>query len=195
LNAAFAGARNFQRLCPYDAAGLDPRVVERAFVSHPSVIMSDGERSTGANVSPEALRALLKRPLRAPPLDAAEFTFDLSSLQCVRWLVRTILANAGVDNEATGDFVFAINELAETSVRHASGCGQLRIWNDGEHAVAEVSDDGQLDDPLVGRRRPAASDQRGRGLWLTHQLCDLVQVRSSDRSTTVRAYMRVPITG
>jgi anti-sigma regulatory factor (Ser/Thr protein kinase) len=195
LNAAFAGTRDFHRLCPYDAAGLDRRVVERAFVSHPSVVMSDGERRTGANASPEALRALLERPLRAPPADATEITFDRSSLPLVRWVVRTILGNAGVDGDATDDFVLSINELAENSVCHASGGGLLRIWNDGEHAVAEVSDDGRLDDPLVGRRRPAAADQRGRGLWLVHQLCDLVQVRSSDRGTTVRAYTRVPITG
>jgi len=193
VNAAFADARDFRMLCPYDAAGLDPRVVERAFVSHP-VVMSGGARRTGANVSPEALRALLERPLPPPPVDATEITFDLSSLQLLRWVVRTILANAGVDDDATGDFVFAINELAENSVRHASGRGQLRIWNDGENAVAEVSDDGRLDDPLVGRRRPVDVLERGFGLWLTHQLCDLVQVRSSDRGTTVRAYVRVPIT-
>jgi anti-sigma regulatory factor (Ser/Thr protein kinase) len=194
LNAAFAEARNFRLLCPYDAAGLDPRVVERALESHPSVDMGHGERRTGANVSPEALWALLERPLPAPPLDATEITFDLSSLQLLRWVVRTILANAGVDDDSAHDFVFSINELAENSVRHASGRGLLRIWNDGEHAVAEVSDDGRLDDPLVGRRRPAGAGRRGRGLWLTQQLCDLVQVRSSDRGTTVRAYIRVPIT-
>ena len=193
LNAAFAEARAFRLLCPYDAAGLDPRVVEQASISHPSVVVGDGERSTGASASGEALRALLERPLPPSPRDVTEIAFDGSSLDLVRWVVRTILANAGVDEDAAGDFVFSINELAENSVDHASGRGELRIWNDGEHVVAEVSDDGRLGDPLVGRRRPPAADRRGRGLWLTHQLCDLVQVRSSDRGTTVRAHLRVPI--
>ena len=121
-------------------------------------------------------------------------TFDLSSLQLVRSVLRTILANAGLDDDAMRDFVFAINELTENTVRHASGRGQVRIWNDGEHVVAEVSGDSRLDDPLAGRRRPVGARQGGRGLWLTHQLCDLVQVRSSDRGTTVRAYMRVAVT-
>ena len=107
--------------------------------------------------------------------------------------MRLTLANAGIDDDATSDFVLSINELAENSVRQASGGGQVRIWNDGEDWVVEVSDDGRLDDPLVGRRRPARAGLGGRGLWLTHQLCDLVQVRSSDRGTTVRAHMRVPI--
>jgi anti-sigma regulatory factor (Ser/Thr protein kinase) len=193
LNAAFAEARDFRMLCPYDAAGLDPRVVERVYESHPSVVTSDGERRTGAKASAEALRALLERPLPPPPVNATEITFDLSSLQVVRWLVRTTVGNAGMDDDATSDFVFSINELAENSVRQASGRGQVRIWNDGEDCVVEVSDDGRLDDPLVGRRRPARAGLGGRGLWLTHQLCDLVQVRSSDRGTTVRAHMRVPI--
>jgi anti-sigma regulatory factor (Ser/Thr protein kinase) len=192
LNAAFVDARDFRLLCPYDAAGLDPRVVERAYESHPSVVASDGERRTGAEVSAEALRAVLERPLPPAPANASEITFDLASLHIVRWLVRTALANEGMDDDAASDFVFSINELAENSVRHASGLGRMRIWNDGEHVVAEVSDDGRLDDPLVGRRRPTRAGQRGRGLWLTHQLCDLVQVRSCDRGTTVRAHMRVP---
>jgi anti-sigma regulatory factor (Ser/Thr protein kinase) len=194
LNAAFADARDFRMLCPYDAAGLDPGVVERAYESHPSVVTSDGEHKTGAEVSAAALRALLERPLPPPPAHATEISFDLSSLHVVRWLVRTTLANAGVYDEATHNFVFSINELAENSVRHASGRGQMRIWNDGEHAVVEVSDHGRLDDPLLGRRRPAGDLEGGLGLWLTHQLCDLVQVRSSDRGTTVRAHMRAPIT-
>jgi anti-sigma regulatory factor (Ser/Thr protein kinase) len=141
-----------------------------------------------------ALRELLERPLPPPPGDATELDFDLASLQLVRWVVRTIVTNAGLDDGATGDFVLAINELAENSVCHSSGRGHLQIWNDGVHTVAEVSDDGRLDDPLTGRRRPSDAGRRGRGLWLTHQLCDLVQVRSSDRGTTVRAHMRVPIT-
>jgi anti-sigma regulatory factor (Ser/Thr protein kinase) len=190
LNAAFAQARDFRLLCPYDAAGLDPHVVERAYESHPSVVTRDGERGTGAEFSPDALRALLERPMPPAPDDATDLTFDQSSLPLVRWVVRTILANAGVDDDATSDFVFAVNELAENSVRHASGQGQLRIWHDGENVVVEISDDGRLDDPLLGRLRSPDGGERGFGLWLTHQLCDLVQVRSSDRGTTVRARMR-----
>jgi anti-sigma regulatory factor (Ser/Thr protein kinase) len=191
LNAAFAQARDFRLLCPYDAAGLDPHVVERAYESHPSVVTRDGERGTGAEFSPDALRALLERPMPPAPDDATDLTFDQSSLPLVRWVVRTILANAGVDDDATSDFVFAVNELAENSVRHASGQGQLRIWHDGENVVVEISDDGRLDDPLLGRLRSPDGGERGFGLWLTHQLCDLVQVRSSDRGTTVRARMRM----
>jgi anti-sigma regulatory factor (Ser/Thr protein kinase) len=33
---------------------------------------------------------------------------------------------------------------------------------------------------------PAPDREGGRGLYLVNQLCDLVQVRSSDQGTTVR---------
>jgi anti-sigma regulatory factor (Ser/Thr protein kinase) len=41
-------------------------------------------------------------------------------------------------------------------------------------------------DPLAGRLTPAHDQEGGRGLYLVHQLCDLVQLRSSPSGTTVR---------
>ena len=46
------------------------------------------------------------------------------------------------------------------------------------HLACAVRDNGHIDDPLVGRERPRPEQERGRGLWLANQLCDLVQVRS-----------------
>jgi anti-sigma regulatory factor (Ser/Thr protein kinase) len=56
--------------------------------------------------------------------------------------------------------------------------------------VCEVRDGGQLSDPLVGRRRPSSDQIGGRGLWIANQLCDLVQVRSSDEGAVVRLNVR-----
>jgi anti-sigma regulatory factor (Ser/Thr protein kinase) len=39
---------------------------------------------------------------------------------------------------------------------------------------------------MSGRRTPTLEQEGGRGLYLVNQLCDLVQLRSSDRGTTVR---------
>ncbi len=56
--------------------------------------------------------------------------------------------------------------------------------------MAEIRDAGHLADPLAGRRRPAlASVNGGRGLWLIHQLCDLVETRASDSGLTLRMHM------
>jgi hypothetical protein len=60
------------------------------------------------------------------------------------------------------------------------------MWTEPGAAVVEFTDAGRLTDPLVGRRPPASEQYGGRGVYLVHQLCDLVQVRSTPRGTTVR---------
>jgi anti-sigma regulatory factor (Ser/Thr protein kinase) len=52
-----------------------------------------------------------------------------------------------------------------------------------------VTDRGYITDPVVGRRAPKPMQDRGRGLWIANQVCDLVQIRSSDRGTTVRLHV------
>ena len=44
-------------------------------------------------------------------------------------------------------------------------------------------------DPLVGRRRPA--EATGLGLWVVHQVCDLVELRTGPAGTTIRTHMRL----
>ena len=47
-------------------------------------------------------------------------------------------------------------------------------------------------EPLAGRLRPLNPARGGNGLWLANQLCDLVQVRSSEAGTVVRLLVRAP---
>jgi hypothetical protein len=55
--------------------------------------------------------------------------------------------------------------------------GTLRAWQEGSTCVFEVTDQGVIGDPLVGRVPPRADQVGGFGLWLVHRLCDLVQQR------------------
>jgi anti-sigma regulatory factor (Ser/Thr protein kinase) len=80
----------------------------------------------------------------------------------------------------------AASELATNTIRHGGGAGTVAMWLDGSAAVVEFSDAGVLTDPMSGRRTPTLEQEGGRGLYLVNQLCDLVQLRSSDRGTTVR---------
>lgn len=45
------------------------------------------------------------------------------------------------------------------------------------HSLAHVQ---PLDDRFAGRRQPNARQLSGRGLWIAHEPCDLVQARSSE---------------
>jgi hypothetical protein len=56
--------------------------------------------------------------------------------------------------------------------------------------VCQAENSGAIADPLAGRRAPERQQDQGVGLWIVHQLCDLVEVRNGAR-TTVRAHLRV----
>jgi hypothetical protein len=66
----------------------------------------------------------------------------------------------------------------------------LRVWQDVDALICEVSDSGVIDQPLVGRELPAPGIEGGRGMWLVNQLCELVQVRSLATGTVVRLHVR-----
>jgi hypothetical protein len=40
-------------------------------------------------------------------------------------------------------------------------------------------------------RRPAPDASHGHGLWVVHQLCDLVELRTGASGTTIRLHMRL----
>jgi hypothetical protein len=56
-----------------------------------------------------------------------------------------------------------------------------------------VRDSGWIADPLAGTLRPDPdSGMGGRGLWVVHQVCDLVEARSSaNAGTTTRVHMNL----
>ena len=167
-------------LCPYDTNALSPDVVARAAVSH-------GDHPGDADG--------LTSPLRPPPEGAHVVPFRDLDLRAVRQTLAKLAAHVGLTPARTDDLVLAVDEVATNSVRYGGGGGTLRLWIDGDAVVCEITDGGQIIDPLVGRRRPAVDAAGGRGLWLVHQLCDLVQIRSDGGGAVVRMRMdgsRVP---
>ena len=82
--------------------------------------------------------------------------------------------------------MLAVHELATNSVRHGGGAGTVGMWTTPSAVIVEFTDAGRVTDPLTGRMMPLVDQAGGRGVFLVNQLCDLVQVRSSDRGTTIR---------
>ena len=53
-----------------------------------------------------------------------------------------------------------------------------------------MHDSGWITDPLAGRIRHGPDD-RGHGLWLVNQVCDLVEIRTSKAAgTVIRLHLR-----
>ena len=190
INVAFAQVSGFRLLCPYDTERLAAGVVAEARRSHPSVFEPAGSRPSPGYVGDAGAAELPASVLPAPPGSAAELEFAADALVDVRAMAREVALAAGLHADAATDVALLVNELATNSVRHGGGRGLARAWQDAGTVVVEVRDRGRIQDPLVGRRRPGADPATPRGLWLVHQLADLVQVRTSDEGTVVRAHLR-----
>ncbi|HEY2505333.1 MAG TPA: anti-sigma factor RsbA family regulatory protein [Streptosporangiaceae bacterium] len=110
--------------------------------------------------------------------------------------VRAVTAQraraAGLSPDRVTDLVIAVGELAANTLAHTRGSGTLAIWSTSTEVICQVSDTGRIADPLAGTLQPGpGSARRGRGLWVVHQLCDLVQLRTGQSGTTVRLHMRL----
>jgi anti-sigma regulatory factor (Ser/Thr protein kinase) len=184
LNVAFDVATPFWLLCPYNLEALAADVIDEAHRTHPFVVR--GEQRQAGGFRPVDLADPFDRPVPPRPAEAGHLSFQTGDLRRVRAFVATRAEQAGLDQQAAEAMVLAVNEVATNSLSHGGGRGELRAWTDGRSLVVEVSDQGHITSPLVGRLRPAPEARDGAGLWLANQLCDLVQIYSSARGTAVR---------
>jgi len=186
LNPVFAEGRSWSLLCPYDACALSDDELEQAAGTH-KLISREGrtEESAAFDAGFDCLAGELTPPRVRPD----SVSFELTELSEVRRRVAAAAERAGMASSTVADLVTAASELAANSVMHGGGTGTLRLWRENGSLVAEVEDGGRIEDQLVGRLRPGLAQEGGRGLWLANQLCDLVQIRSSEAGTVVRLHV------
>ncbi|HEY6491985.1 MAG TPA: ATP-binding protein [Trebonia sp.] len=114
------------------------------------------------------------------------YTTNLSE---VRALAEKQARMAGLPDDRVIDFVIAIGEVAGNTVRHAQSPGSMEIWSDGNEIICEIRDNGFIADPLAGSHPPPPDANGGHGLWLVHQVCDRVDLRSDENGTVIRLHM------
>lgn len=192
LNLAVPPEVPFWLLCPYDTAGLPASVLAEARRSHPAAGGDADPHVAGRYQGTERAETLFAADLPDVRVPLRERQFTGESLRSVKEEVLGEATRAGVEPDRAADLVLGVHEVATNSVVHGPGGGVLRIWRDEDALVCEVRDGGHIDDPLVGRRAPSVHHVDGRGLWMTNQLCDLVQVRSHAAGTTVRIHTWLP---
>lgn len=133
--------------------------------------------------------------LGPPPADRRglwEIPFAGDDLHELRQLLSGWAAREAMDSESVEDLVLSVHEIATNSVRHGGGSGMLRLWRTRTSLVCEVEDTGRIEDPAsAGALRPGTSPAEGRGLWIAHQLCDLVEIHSGSDGTQVRMHKRL----
>ncbi|MFD3549898.1 anti-sigma factor RsbA family regulatory protein [Streptomyces sp. NPDC058655] len=187
INLAFTG-RPVSILCPYDTA-LPGEVLAQAYRTHPVVGDPGAYRASSHYTDPHEVSRDCDIPLPEPK-DAVVVPFGERRLAFVRDEADRWAADAGLPQARRTDWILAIAEATSNSVRHGGGRGILRLWcADGEF-IAEISDQGMLADPLTGRRRPDPRGANGgRGVWIMHQLCDLVEIRAGVQGLVLRLHM------
>jgi anti-sigma regulatory factor (Ser/Thr protein kinase) len=192
LNLAFRDTAGFFLLCPYDTSALDPAVIDEAHRSHPFVSGDGVERDDIRYRGLEELAGPFAEPLPDPQEEPQWRVFQTGTLSAVRQFVSARAIAAGFSTKTAEDLVVAVNEVATNSAVHGGGGGVLRIWREDSVLICEIHDTGYIDDPLAGYVRPDRSRAGGFGLWLTNQICDLVQVRTFAGGNAVRMHMRLP---
>ena len=192
LNVAFGSGPGWTLVCPYDTATLDSDVIAECRCSHPHIRENGVAEASGEYRGLDAISAPFGRSLPEPDTAPDELAFDLSRLVDVRHSVADAARQAHLDDDRAQDLIVAVHEVAANSVRHGGGTGVLRTWNGGAGVTCEIRDAGVITEPLVGRLRPRHAANGGNGMWLANQLCDLVQVRSSQAGTVVRLLVRAP---
>ena len=118
--------------------------------------------------------------------------FELANLLDVRRDVQQAGSQCGLTDLRLYYFVVAVNEVMTNAIHHGGGHGTLRIAWAGEYFECEVVDAGPGIPPekLDPATAPAADTLTGRGLWLTRQLCDKVEVVSDSTGTRVTLIFR-----
>jgi anti-sigma regulatory factor (Ser/Thr protein kinase) len=179
LNLAFAGAPiPFNLACPYDISSLSADVISESKVSHAFL---GGQRSPAFHFN----GGFMSGPLTPPPTDASIHLTARNDLSEMRDLITAKGREAGVAEQRLPDVVLAASEIAVNSILYSGG-GEMLLWRETDRLLCEFRDKGTIEDPLVGRFRPGPRERRGRGIWLAHQLADLVQLRSGPGGTVIR---------
>ncbi|MFE4856877.1 anti-sigma factor RsbA family regulatory protein [Streptomyces sp. NPDC056670] len=189
LNRAFARSSAWSMLCPYDAADEDQSALRSVSRCHP-LIHQDGQ--SVRNEGYLGVDDYVFDDLPDPCDPHQELTYRHGDLSAVRSKVSQCASDAGVPEDRLPRLAVAVTEIATNSIRHGGGQGTLRTWAQDASFLCEFRDAGYISDVMAGRTRPSADQMGGRGLWLAHQFCDLVEIRSNrDQGTTIRLHMDI----
>ena len=188
LNLAVGPDTPLWLLCPYDADALPPELVAEAHRSHPAIVERDGYRGSTTYGGAFHVGALFGRELPAPtgPVRNLVVTGD-DGPRVADWVRRWAEAS-GLSPRRSGRLAAAVRAVTQADTDDAARTEVLQLWQDGSALICQLQDTDHLQDPLVGRRAAAQETPFGRALRLANDTCDLVQVRSGARGTTIRIH-------
>ena len=192
VNEIFAGTPTVI-VCPYDRRALPATVIDDARRTHPT-LFGAGRPENDSYEQPERFLRNVPEPM-PPTIGPPVLTLKISEdVALPRHAVAALLdARGWTEAEGGSDLMVAMCEIVTNAVVHGGGLRELRLWLDGSRVTCEVTDQGEGPaDPLAGYRPPALLGTRGRGLWITQQLCDTFGIERHDGRTVVRFTITLP---
>lgn len=173
-------------MCLYDSEDLDDDARTNIRFSHPTV----DDSAENADFDGALATVLHASELEPPDQVEHRLLARMDDLGQLRSLVKAFARQQAIAADRADDLVLAANEIVTNSLRYGGGRALVQMWADDRSVVLESRDHGYLRDPAVGLIPPRPDASSGRGLWLAHHLCDLVQLRSAETSgTTVRLFV------
>ena len=178
--------------CPYDTNRLPSSVLTDATRTHPTLAAGTDRWDSPSYTDPSMVAASFDVDLSPAP-QGAEFAIIRleTGPRAARMLVHDAGLMYGLDGERLAEVRLVAQELAVNTLTHSRGDGILEVWTADDHLVVQVQDGGRISDPLAGRRAPEPPHV-GHGLFVVHQLADLVRIHRESSGTTVRTYFRLP---
>lgn len=116
---------------------------------------------------------------QGPPREhLLEFCFVAADVPKLRLRVGQCAAEAGLGEPRLSDFVLAVHEVACNAVEHGGGSGSLVVQLvDGTlHCRVTDSGPGFSEDVIPPEPPGMFSGEGGRGLWLTRELTDRLEI-------------------
>jgi anti-sigma regulatory factor (Ser/Thr protein kinase) len=186
VNCAFAG-RPVSMLCGYDVREQPAAAVERAWHTHPRVLLDGWEDNPRYEDPAHVIAARTRAPealpnLRELPVDADVMAFGAR--------LRRELATLQLPEARAENLLLAAVEVFDNARTYGHGARSQRLGRVAALVVWELSDNGPgIDDPLAGYLPPLHESAGGRGLWTVRQLTHDVELLASPRGFTVRLWI------
>lgn len=139
---------------------------------------------------PASYYASRDTPLAPRPPTGVEWIPIHADLAPVRQFVAEHAPRLGVSLQRLDDYILAVNEIATNVLRHGGGKGEARMWATDRRVVCEITDTGTATGNFLGFLRADPHSERGHGLWIARQICDLLEMRTGPSGTTVRLHLR-----
>lgn len=194
LNVTLAGT-NLWLMCPYDTRHLDPSIIADVLRTHPAWAERRAVHESTDYADPALfVRERQARPLSSPPDRAARRSF--AETNDVRCFVAAQAAGSGLIGNRAAALVVAAGDVAAYLLREGTGTVAVSMWNAEGSIWCDFHEPaGAIPDPAFLGLTPPPGDLRDDdGIWQARQLCDWVEIRTTDSGIRVRLQFPGPRT-